>query len=447
MWIFRRISMLLAVFFITALSAMASSPLAGWWRGEVAMLPLVIHIEQDTSGAFTGALYSPAQTDRDIPFDRVEVRGDSLSLRVSAIGFRYDGVLDAGKIRGRMIQGVELPLTFTPATQDDATLYRPQTPRPPYLYDVSEVGFDNDSLHFAATLTVPWTGCFGAVVLVSGSGAQNRDEEMLGHKPFAVIADMLTRMGWAVLRYDDRGVGGSSAGSTDDTTLDFATDAMAALRFLRSDKRFAGKPVGMLGHSEGGLIAVINAAEHPDSLDFIITLAGPAVKGSDLMVMQNRLVASVSGVELPDDEVSSIEKTFAAIDSITDTAELRAALDTLLHDGPSKARSIDVMTSPWYTAFVRTDPVPYLRRVRCPMLALNGTWDAQVDAGQNLGSVRDNVPSAEVVALDGLNHMFQEAPSRAGSMNYGGITQTISPVVLDRIGDFLTGVVKKRNAR
>lgn len=432
---------------LAALGAAAQSPLAGWWRGQVAQLPLVINISEEADGRFCGALFSPAQSSEPMPMTSLEVSGDTLRFAIDRFGINYSGVLADGNISGVFRQGMELKLTFYPATAADAELYRPQTPVPPFYYTVRNVTVEGDSVRLAATITEPWTPTVGGIVLVSGSGQQDRDETIAGHKPFAVIADYLTRCGWTVLRYDDRGVGGSSPSRPGDTTYDFADDAMAAVGYLRLLPSLKGKPVGILGHSEGGTIAIIDAARHPDSVDFIVSLAGMAVKGSDLMVRQNEMLAELHGGRLEGRERENVRKAFSAIEQTADSASLAATLRGLMmevqHDEKVVDMSVRAMMTPWYRTFVRLDPAPYLARVKCPMLALGGTEDVQVDASMNLGAISGALPSATVKCYEGLNHLFQPVPVHSRAMDYGGITVTIDQQVLDDIADFLTTVIGK----
>lgn len=432
----------------TALSAFAVSPFTGWWQGEVLSLPIVFNISENTDGNLSGYLFSPAQTSDSIPLSTIKAAGDTLTLEIAPLSASFCGTMTSGtqpQIKGTFIQGRPFSLTLYPATAANARLYRPQTPKEPFHYNSTEITFPSGNLTMAGTLTSPWLKTQGAIALISGSGAQNRDEEILGHKTFAVIADFLTRCGWAVLRYDDRGVGGSSAGSPDDTTIDFATDAISAVKYLRN--RFPKIPVGLLGHSEGGTIAMINAAEHPDSIDFIITLAGAAVKGEDIMIRQNEMIYELSGNPMPEDIKDSVRNLFETIADESATTPLTERLDAAMSvtqpDPEARRASIEVMASPWYVAFVRLNPGKYLPHIKCPMLALGGTWDVQIDAGQNLSAIQKAVPSATIKTYPRLNHLFQEAPSKQASLSYGSITQTISPQVLNDIADFLSEVLRK----
>ena len=433
------------IFLVMLLCGLVASAadFVGHWKGKVANLPIVFHIAHD--GEWSATLDSPMQGAKDIPCEKVVVKGDSIEIDMPALRANYKGVIaqDDKSITGPFTQGMSIPLTLTRTTAEAAQLNRPQEPQPPFVYNVKEVTFQNGDLTFAGTLTTPfWGKKHKAVVLVSGSGAQNRDEELMGHKPFAVIADYLTRHGIAVLRYDDRGVGGSSRGSADDTTLDFATDAMAAINYLKTRNDIDTTHIGIVGHSEGGLIAVIDAAMHPNDVDFIVTLAGPYVSGRDILIKQNHLISEMAGMPLSTQQAKNIEAMFDAIYNSTDSLQLANRLNEMMsatgnHSAEEIAQSVKVMSSPWYVAFVKLDPAKYLSQVKCPVLALNGTWDFQVEATQNLGAARKALSQAIIKEYDGLNHLFQPSSSRQASMNYGGIETTISEQVLHDIMEWI----------
>ncbi|MBQ2046735.1 MAG: alpha/beta hydrolase [Muribaculaceae bacterium] len=433
------------IFLVMLLCGLVASAadFAGHWKGKVANLPIVFHIAHDSEWSAT--LDSPMQGAKDIPCGKVTVKGDSINIDMPALRANYKGVIaqDDKSITGIFTQGISIPLTLTRTTAEAAQLNRPQEPQPPFVYNVKEVTFQNGDLTFAGTLTTPfWGKKHKAVVLVSGSGAQNRDEELMGHKPFAVIADFLTRHGIAVLRYDDRGVGGSSRGSVDDTTLDFATDAMAAINYLKTRNDIDTTHIGIVGHSEGGLIAVIDAALHPNDVNFIVTLAGPYVSGRDILIKQNHLIAEMAGTPLSAQQAKDIEAMFDAIYNSTDSLQLATQLNEIMsatgnHSVEEINNTIKAMTSSWYVAFVKLNPEKYLSQVKCPVLAINGTWDFQVDAEQNLEMAQKMLPTATIKQFEGLNHMFQPAPTRQASMNYGAIETTISEQVLKAIADWI----------
>lgn len=437
--------LLVSLILLCGLVAQAAD-FVGHWKGKVANLPIVFHVTNDS--VWSATLDSPMQGAMDIPCGKVTVKGNSIEIDMPALQANYKGVIaqDDKSITGTFSQGISLPLTLSRTTADAVVYNRPQEPQPPFVYNISEVTFQNGDLTFTGTLTTPfWGKKHKVVVLVSGSGAQNRDEELMGHKPFAVIADYLTRHGIAVLRYDDRGVGGSSKGSADDTTLDFATDAMAAINYLKSRNDIDTTHIGIIGHSEGGLIAVIDAAMHPKDVNFIVTLAGPYVKGRDILIKQNHLIAETAGTPLSSQQSKDIENIFKTIEASTDSLQLANQLnEILLSDStnlPNKIeRTIKIMTSPWYVKYIKLDPTQYISQVKCPVLAMNGTWDYQVDAGQNLNVAKSIIPSATIKYYEGLNHLFQPSSSRQASMNYGAIETTISEQVLHDIVKWINGL-------
>lgn len=436
------------IFLVMLLCGLVASAaeFVGHWKGKVASLPIVFHIANDS--IWSATLDSPMQGAMGIKCGKVVVAGDSITINMPALCANFKGVIaqDDKSITGTFTQGMSLPLTLTRTTADAVMYNRPQEPQPPFVYNTQDVTFQNGDITLAGTLTTPfWGKKHKAVVLVSGSGAQNRDEELFGHKPFAVIADYLTRHGIAVLRYDDRGVGGSSKGSKDDTTLDLATDAMAAVKYLKSRSDIDTTHVGIIGHSEGGLIAVINAAQHPQDVNFIATLAGPYVSGRDILIRQNQLIAETMGQPLNDGQLKHINDLLDAIYNSTDTDQLATRLTEILEsDSTNKqqdiATTVRVMTSPWYVAFVKLDPAQYIAQVKCPVFAANGTWDYQVDAMQNLEMAQKMIPQATIKQYEGLNHMFQPSSSRQASMNYGAIETTISEQLLNDLTKWINGL-------
>lgn len=440
-------SVLVALSMMTGMTLCAREDFAGWWKGQVSVVPIVFHIV-GSDGALKVTMDSPAQGVRGIPCGDAEVKGDTIVIDIPSIRGRFEGVLsaDGSSVAGTFTQGVSLATTLVRTTESEVSINRPQEPRPPFMYHVEEVLFGHDGVELAGTLTKPYYSMQkpGAVVLISGSGKQNRDEEMLGHKPFAVIADYLTRAGWAVLRYDDRGVGGSSAGTPDDTTLDYAADAMSALRYLKGRSDIDSSCVGLLGHSEGGTIAFIDAAEYPDEVAFVVSLAGMTVKGRDLMLKQNSAIAEFRGTPLDAEQTDRLQKIFTAIDTVADMAELGRVIEEAAKEegraDDAVNQTVQTMTQPWYVNFVRLDAAAYLPKVKCQVLALNGDYDFQVDAEMNLESVRQRVPQAKMKRYEGLNHLFQKASNRRESMNYGNIEETINEQVLKDIADFLLSV-------
>ena len=391
-----------------------TTELLGSWSGKldlgVASLTLVFHLEQ-ADGYVKVTMDSPDQSVKGIPVFKEYLSDDSLAVKVEQIGMTYCARLKDGKLVGTFTQnGMSLPLVMAKGVSD---VKRPQEPQPPFPYKIEEVTFCNekDGTTLAGTLTWPVgyrkSGIANplqqpvVVLLVTGSGQENRDEEVFDHKPFLVIADYLARQGIATLRYDDRCTGVSTGGDVRNaTTKDFARDAAAGLDFLRSKKAFA--KVGILGHSEGGSIAFMLGAQ--GKTDFIVSLAGPGVKGDTLLTAQSNRILKLTGMPA------------------TMTVE--------------KYRSQqEVQQMPWLKWFIDYDPSADIAATRCPVFALNGSYDCQVISSQNLPAIDRLLPKSEhnlVKEYPGLNHLFQH--STTGLVNeYRQIEETISPEVLSDI--------------
>ena len=434
-----------------ALVAQTSPSFEGSWGGTLNVgveLRLVFNIEKNSDGTYSATIDSPDQKVKGIPCSKVVVNDDELLVEAGDGAVKYSGRYDAEKqtIVGTFQQnGMSPSLELSRIEAKEKGNERPQEPQPPFPYKQEEVTFGHDKVTLAGTLTLPEQGAkHPAVVLVTGSGPQDRNETLMEHKPFLLIADYLTRQGIAVLRYDDRGVGRSSIATGYETTLDLAQDAMAGVRYLRSRADIDASKVGIIGHSEGGLIAMINAAEFPKEVSFIVSLAGPALKGKDLMIAQNMMIMETQGIEAPAELKDMITNLFTTIDESKDIASLRTQLQSMLGDNPQFRNQIPVLTSPGYVAMVKMDPTPYLKKIKCPMLALNGAWDSQVAAAENLALIKKQVKQAEVKQYDRLNHLFQTCENRAGSMAYGQITETMAPQVLADMAQWLQKVIKKR---
>ena len=410
------------------LSAAGVSPAqTGTWSGKIdvqgAKLTIVFHLDEDKP-----TMDVPEQAAQGIPVQVERTAFGKLTIQVPMIGASYDGMWLGKQIVGTFRQsGLELALTLAPEA-----LNRPQTPRGPFPYATEEVTFSNGEATLAGTLVLP-EGCSRTtpvLVLVTGSGQEDRDETLFEHKPFAVIADALGRAGIATLRYDDRGVGGSTGEVARATTMDFKEDALAGIRLLR--ERF--DRVGVIGHSEGGTIALLLAAE--GQADWVVSLAGVAVSGLETVVAQSRttiLAAGFSG-EVVDAYCSAVEK----------------AGDACIHGGraplPEELDLPDALKqnyqavlvqfqSPWMNRFLSLDPRPLLGGIRCPVLALNGTRDIQVDAERNLEALRSGLPASaanRIEALDGLNHLFQHCTTGAVT-EYREIEETFAPEALEII--------------
>ena len=438
--------LLLAALMLTASDAIA---LRGSWRGELDLgqmkVPLVFNFSESVSGETSCTLDSPSQGAKGIATEVVRCDADSISLTCNVIGASYTGRISAGAIKGRFQQrGYEFPLDLTPdvALEDR----RPQTPRPPFPYSVVDTTFvAPDGAVMSATLTLPQTTDsrkFPAVVMVTGSGPQNRDEEYCDHKPFAVIADILARNGIASLRYDDRGTGKSTGDYLTATTHTIKDDAVSGIDFLRSIPGI-GK-VGVLGHSEGGTVAFMVGAEK--KADFIVSLAGMAISGKETIMRQNS--HSLDKMMLSDTEKANslklIELVFNIITSQVKSGTAapidvyKLAAENCLQVPDQILQSLKMTQStraPWIDAFLVLNPREYIDKVRCPVLAINGEKDTQVYP-DNLTVIKKHAPQAKTMLMPRLNHLMQHAVTGEVS-EYDEIRETISPEVLDAIVNFI----------
>jgi hypothetical protein len=326
---------------------------------------------------------------------------------------------------------------------------RPQNPVKPYPYREEEVTYANKAggNTLAATLTVPpGKGPFPAVLLIVGSGPHDRDESLMGHKPFLVLADYLTRKGIVVLRADKRGVGKSTGDNETATTADYATDAEAGVAYLKTRSEVDPHKIGLVGHSEGGVIAPMAAVADPD-VAFIVMMAGSGVEGDQILVEQGRLIAEAGGMSKEKAEENAVKQreVLALVETEKDSAILDKELrEKLAADGLPEAQigaTIKIATAPWFRYFLTYDPAVTLRKVTCPVLVINGSLDLQVPPAQNLPAIRKALQDGgnkhfEVDELPGLNHLFQTAKTGAPS-EYGEIEETMSPVALDKMGGWI----------
>ncbi len=443
--------------------------LEGIWEGKLAVaggieLRLVLKVQKGNDGALSAALVSPDQSPIGIPVSPVGLKDGELNFESKRIGAKYTGKRNKSgtAFDGVFTQmGAKFPLVLK-KTDKMSEYHRPQTPKSPFPYRAENVSYENKAhtVKLAGTLTIPsGEGPFPAVILLTGSGAQDRDESLLGHKPFLVLADYLTRRGIAVLRVDDRGVGGSTGSVTNSTSEDFAADALAGVAFLKGRKEIDARKIGLTGHSEGGIVAPIAAARSPD-VAFIVLLAGTGLPGTDILLAQGRLILKANGAS--QSELKSQERLqtmlFRIMDEEKDEKSVRskvaAGLKEFLAALPESDRkalgdsdsalsetTIGQMNSPWFRSFLHFDPRPVLRKVRCPVLALNGEKDLQVPPKENLSEIAKALKAGgngnvKTVELPGLNHLFQ--PCKTGSPSeYAAIETTIDPQVLKIIGDWI----------
>ncbi len=415
-------------------------------------------------------VYFDSVTERQTGFEaNHSMVGDTLIFEVPSIRLIYRGTLnEAGdEAEGMWNQsGGELPLNLKKqATEyDDVNVWenRPQRPVGPFPYDAEEVTFDNrtDSLTLAGTLTIPsGPGTYPAVVLISGSGAQDRDESLMGHKPFLVLADYLSRRGIAVLRYDDRGTAGSTGVFATATSEDFARDASAAVEFLTNHVRINPSQIGLAGHSEGGLIAPMVAGLR-DDVAFVVLLAGTGVDGVSVLSSQSEAILRTAGTDESEIEMATaINRAVYGVVTRSSpgqdlAADIDAAVDSLIQtidesEREEAARNVRsglrgqmaALQSNWFRFFLSYDPRPALRNITCPVLAINGSKDLQVLPDLNLPEIRRALAEGgntdfEVIELDGLNHLFQRAETGAVS-EYASIQETFSPAALAVVGDWI----------
>ncbi len=445
--------------------------LNGIWQGSLKIssvtLRIVFKVTVDKNGSYSATMDSPDQGAKDIPVDSVIYNDGNVKFVVGAVRGFFEGKVDFDNstINGKWHQSsMSLPLELKKIDKVEE-LKRPQEPKPPFPYNVEEVSYENKTagIKLAGTLTFPKAkGPFPAVLLITGSGPQNRDEELFGHKPFLVIADYLTRRGIAVLRVDDRGIGKSTGKFSSATTEDFAGDVLAGVEFLKSNKNINPKEIGLIGHSEGGLIAPMVAVKSND-VAFIVLMAGPGLPGDQILLKQVQLINKLEG--LPDAEIKRSlalsKETYNIIKEGKDSSETAAELHKAYNDyynsldEKEKAgmgdpnvllkKELKTIMSPWFKFFISYDPVPTLEKVKCPVLALDGSKDVQVPPKEDLEAIKKALEEGgnknfETLELNGLNHLFQTAETGSPS-EYGKIEETISPKALKVIGDWILKVV------
>lgn len=442
---------------------------SGHWEGsiEAPTGPLVVMVDlAETDGAWSGSIDIPAQGARDLPLSGVSVDLDSGAVRFTINGVpgepTFEGTLADSEITGSFRQGpATLPFRLGRETVEVEGPPRPQEPKPPFPYDAEEVEYQNGDITIAGTLTLPpGDARVPAALLISGSGAMNRDLELGGHKTFLVLADHLTRLGIAVLRVDDRGVGGSTGNTLQSTSRDKAGDVLAGVRFLRGHARVDAERVGLIGISEGGMVAplAVNRVE-PGQVAFAVLLAGTAVPGGDVLRRQLRRIAAANGAsaemierlaalqdraleimgsEMPHAEAAAVLREVAAEQMAVqpETAQLSGEpLETAL------SQVVESNLSPWFRFFIRYDPGPALGGLHVPTLALFGEKDTQVDADQNQSVMEAALagsrnPDVTIRRLPGLNHLFQTAGTGSPA-EYAHIEETMAPEVLDLIGSWI----------
>jgi len=431
------------------------SDIDGTWMGTLDLggtkLRVVFHIV-NTEDGLIATMDSPDQNMKGMPTTSAKRDGVNLKIEAKAIGGVFEGKIasDLSAIDGTFTQmGASHPLRLK-RVKDEAELElkRPQNPAKPYPYREEEVTYDNavQNVTLAATLTLPQgKGPFPGVVLITGSGPQDRDETLMGHKPFLVLSDYLTRHGIAVLRADDRGTGKSTGVFAKATTADFATDTEAGVAYLKTRTEVDPHKIGLIGHSEGGIIAPMIAARNKD-VAFIVLMAGTGVPGDQVLPAQNEAIEVASGIDAAKagKNASKEKEMLSLIETEKDQAVLEKKLKEYMADEVPEAQiglQVKQLTSVWMRYFLTYDPATALRRVTCPVLVLNGALDKQVLPSQNLPVIRKALEEAgnkhfEVDELPGLNHLFQTAKTGAPA-EYARIEETMSPIVLDKIASWI----------
>lgn len=465
-----RHTLLLFTALALTLTSFAQSEYTGNWQGVLKAgqdIPVIFHIDGDSKSA---TLDVPTQGAKKIPCSKVFFNGDKMSMFVDMINVNIEGTkVNDSTIDAKWMQnGATVPVKLTKSTKPIETPEKPQTPRPPFAYNSENVIYHNNdkSMQYGATITYPKDDKrHPAVVLITGSGAQNRDEQIGNHKPFMVIADHLTKKGYIVLRVDDRGVDETSKGPEGATSADFAKDVIAGIDYLKTRKEVDQNKIGLLGHSEGGMIAPMVAQMRPNDVSFVILNAGPGVKGIDLMITQNKaflmsmgLVDSVvdrycvlykelmSIVSTAKDTTTAGPKVRAAIDNWVSTTDKGVVLMTTGINSDAERNKVakqftELAAQPWFKYFIQYDPAPALQDLSIPVLALFGEKDIQVVPEPNSQGMENALNKSkskdhEVIVVPEVNHLFQEC-TKCTVQEYSSLEQTISPDVLNTISDWM----------
>ena len=451
------IAFVIGLLFVNSLFA---QNITGQWNGVLKVqgtqLRIVFNISKTEAG-FSSTMDSPDQGAKGIPVTSTSFEGSTLKIVASNLGIEYQGTLGNDNIiAGNFKQaGMSFPLNLSKETVEKETIVRPQEPKKPYPYVDEEVTFENTKagIKLAGTLTLPAKdGNFPAVILITGSGAQNRNEEIMGHKPFLVLSDFLTRNGIAVLRFDDRGTASSTGDFKTATSVDFASDVEAGLAYLQTRKEINQKKIGLMGHSEGGIIAPMVASNSKD-ISFIVLLAGTGIPGDRLLLLQEELIFKASGMN--DSKLQSIKRinslVFELVKKSNSVDQLTADLTDLLKqevknypDRPGNISDDDFVkaqvnevVNPWMLNFIKFDPATALAKVKCPVLAVNGEKDLQVPPKENLEAIKSALlkggnTKVTTIEFPGFNHLFQECKTGLPA-EYSTIEQTFSPIAMSEI--------------
>jgi len=470
----KKFTLLLIVLLISTFTF--AQDISGQWNGLLKIQGTQMRITFNltkTDAGYSSTMDSPDQKVFGIPVTFTTVNYPDLKLTITNAFIEYTGkVENEGKIAGTFTQGGQsFPLDLTKDIPQKEVIVRPQDPVKPYPYKTEDVKFintkDNDTL--AGTITMPSKGKkFPAVILISGSGPQDRNEELVGHRPFLVIADYLTRHGIAVLRFDDRGTGESTGNFMSANTVDLAGDVMAAVDYMKSRKEIDQKNLGLIGHSEGGIIAPMVAVDSKD-IAFIVLMAGTGIRGDKLLLLQEELISKASGVDEAevDKMIAANKKAFEIVIATTNQDSLKTKLTSyvksILNDIPASERPegmsddeyinfmVAQMMNPWMLYFIRHDPSIVLEQVKCPVLAINGSKDLQVPSKVNLEAIEKALTKGgntqfTIRELPGLNHIFQEC-SKGTPDEYSTIEQTTSPVALGTMTNWIKEQTEKTKVK
>ena len=457
----------LIILFCVLLNNIAFSQLAGEWKGTLeiqgAKLKIIFHI-QKAEDKYSATFDSPDQNAYRLPIEEVAYDEPQVNIKMPMIGAIYNGELksDSKKILGTFEQGgLSIPLNLELVESVSRKFDRLQTPKEPYSYFSKEVLIENttDSISLAGTLTLPDSiGKYPVVILISGSGPQDRDETIFGHKPFLVIADYLTKNGIGVLRFDDRGVGKSTGDFYSATTADFATDVKSCVQFLLTQKNMLLNKIGLIGHSEGGIIATMVSADNKD-ISYIVLLAGSGISGEEIIYAQTEKMYQDLDRSDIEKQVKLRRDLISVIKSETNKELARKKLEKHLNNNLDVLsiqpiqdtvqlinNTVTVFNSDWYRFFINYNPSEDIEKITCPVLALIGEKDIQVLPEQNLPVIEEALKKGGnndylVKEIEGVNHLFQTA--NTGKMNeYGKIEETISPNVLILISDWISSHIE-----
>jgi len=441
--------------------------IVGVWNGAISLptaeLMVSVNLQKKDDSGWIGTIDIPMQNAKGLPLSNIVIEAKSVVFSIGGIPgnptFKGNVSEDGNSISGDFIQGAgQFKFKLSRAQDGQArTARRSQEPSAPFPYQEVDITFENKGagIKLAGTLTLPRsTTTVPAVVLITGSGAQDRDESIAGHKPFLVLADYLTRRGIAVLRVDDRGVGGSTGSTPNSTTADFATDVIAAVEYLKGRSEINAKRIGLIGHSEGGLVAPLAATKSSD-VAFIVMMAGPGLPGDQILYLQATALMKASGAPAAViDQNRKLQEELIGIaqseDATAGESRFRALLEKTLSGAPDSAKPMvtqqleaqyRMVSTPWFKHFLNYDPRPVLRNVKCPVLAMIGENDLQVPYQENLSEIEAALKAGgntdyTVVHLPELNHLFQTSKTGLPA-EYSQIEETIAPRALQTMGDWI----------